>query len=426
MAKVKLDEYDVMFGGEVIKPAEQDSKVSYWYDTGNYALNYICSKRLDGGIPSGRVTGFEGLNSTGKSLIGVSVLRDPKVDLGIVIDTEGGGNSQELMEFAGVDLNKIRILKAHTFSSYKISKKKGTREEVADKDVPDKLETADYIYVRGATLQMKNLLNSFTMTPSLRDRKVVIILDSIANLQSVRELNGGYDMGKKAQEVGAFFRTFDNELEKTNVAFIYTNKLYTNMNNPYDPWVPVGGENIYYNSSLVLRLSTTAESDDLTEKEKKEDKENRNTSLGTTYSTLKAFVRKSRFGTRHRLSHFMIDSQFGITKYSGMFKLLRDFGIINGSGAWYSLEGLWGEKKFYKKDFIELLREDEENNLKAIQTILDEKEEIFRKQREEDIDTGKVDTEHSEDLVDTTDNELGEFVADMEDAVKAVIREEGL
>lgn len=425
MAKAKIDEYNSMFGDDVIKPAEKSSKVAYWYDTGNYALNYICSKNLLGGIASGRVTGFEGLNSTGKSLIAVSVLRDPKLDLGIIIDTEGGGNSQELMEFAGVDLTKIRILKAHTLGSYRISKKNGKREEVADKDVPAKLETADYIYVRGAILMVKNLLNSFTLTPALREKKVAIILDSVANLQSVRELNGGYDMGKRSQEIGAFFRTFDNEIEKTNVALIYTNKLYKNFENPYDPWVPAGGENVYYNSSLVLRLSTTVESDDITEKDKKDDKENKNTSLGTTYSTLKAFVRKSRFGTRHRASQFMIDSQFGITKYSGMFKLLRDFDVIQGSGTWYSCPELWEDKRFYKKDFINLLKENPDENIAKIQKILENKELQIKKQREDDINSGKIDAEHSEDFVEET-NDFSDLVADSEDMIKAVVREEGL
>lgn len=426
MAKVKLDEFDVMFGNsDVIKPAEKCDKVDTWYDIGNYALNYIMSRRFRGGVAAGRVTGFEGLGSTGKSLLAVSVIKDPQLEMCVVIDTEGGGNSQELMEFAGVDLSKVRILKAHTFTSYRRSKKNGKIEEVADKDIPQKLETSEYIYVEGVIFLMKKLLNAFAYTPKLKDKKILIILDSIANLQSVRELNGGYDMGKKAQEVGAFFRTFDNTLEQTNVAFIYTNKLYTNFNNPYDPWVAVGGENVFYNSSLIMRLSGTAESHDITAAELKDDKAMKNTSLGTTYQTLKGFVRKSRFGTHRRTAQFMIDSQFGVTRYSGMFKLLKDFDIIQGGSTWFTLPALWDDKKFYKKDFLGLLKEDEEANIDKLQIILDETEEKMKKERGEYVESGAVDIDESQDfqsdvdslenLLDTNEDDLiGEVIRDVE------------
>ncbi len=191
MAKTKIDDlYANMFSEDVIDPSKKDTKVKTWYDIGNYALNYTCSKNLQGAIASGRITGIEGLGSTGKSLFGLSVFKDPKIDLCIVIDTEGGGNSRELMEFVGVPMEKIRVLKAHTFSCYKISKADGSREEVSDKDVPKKLETDKFRYVLGVTYQMKKIVDSFSLDPNLQNKNIVIVLDSIANLQSVRELNG--------------------------------------------------------------------------------------------------------------------------------------------------------------------------------------------------------------------------------------------
>jgi RecA/RadA recombinase len=401
MAKVKLDELDEIFGGDIINPSKENSKVDTFYDIGNYALNYIMSKNLKGGVPAGRVTGLEGLGSTGKSLLALSMLRDPKIDLAIIIETEGGGSSQELMEFAGVDLSKVRILKAHTFTSYKIAKKTGKREEVADKDVPAKSETADYIYVKGATLQIKQLMDTFILSNTLKNKKVVIILDSIANIQSVREMNGTQDMGARAKDIGVFFRTFDNTIEKTKVAFVYTNKLYQNFGNIYDPYVAVGGENVFYNSSLIVRLSNTAESDDISDKEKKADKANKNTSLGTQYSTLKGFVRKSRFGTKFRTAQFMIDSQLGVTRYSGLFKLLKDFSIIQGS-TWYTMESIWGDKKFHKKDFIKLFREDEENNIIKLQEILDSTELKMKEEKAEEMVNGEADMNDSEDFQEET------------------------
>lgn len=425
MAKVKLDEVDKIFGNDIIIPTKKSSKVSTYYDTGNYALNYIMSKNLRAGVAAGRITGFEGLGSTGKSLLALSVLKDPKIDLAILIESEGGGSSEELMEFAGVDLNKVRILKAHTFSSYRIQKKTGKREAVADKDLPAKKDTADYYYVEGATSLVKKLVDTLTLSDSLSDKNIVIIMDSLANMQSVRELSGTPDMGERAKDISTFFRNFDNALEKTNVAFIYTNKLYQNFGNVYDPYVAVGGENVFFNSSLILRLSNTAESHDVTDAEKKADKESRNTSIGSQFSTLKGFVRKSRFGTRFRTAHFVIDTQLGITRYSGLFKLLRDFDIIKGSGTWYSIPELWGEKKFYKKDFIALLRENEEENIDKLQKLLLEHEESIKVEKGLSMESGEVDNEIAEDLAEHND-EIDDLIPDNDDMINSVIRNEGL
>ena len=269
-------------------------------------------------------------------------------------------------------------------------------------------------------------MDTLTLSDSLKGKNIVIILDSIANMQSVRELGGTQDMGARAKDISTFFRNFDNLLEKTNVAFIYTNKLYQNLGNIYDPYVAAGGENVFYNSSLIVRLSNTAESHDITDAEKKEDRDSRNTSLGSQFSTLKGFIRKSRFGTRFRTAQFMIDSQLGVTKYSGLFKLLRDFDIIVSSGgAWYSAPELWEEKKFYKKDFINLLREGEEENINKLQKILTKREDEIKSEKEFDMNTGIIDTEISEDLHEYGD-EIDDLIPDSEDMVNSVIRNEGL
>jgi RecA/RadA recombinase len=425
MAKIKIEEVDKIFGDDIISPSAKSTKVSTYYDIGNYALNYVMSKNLKAGVPAGRVTGLEGLGSTGKSLLALSTLKDPKIDLAILIETEGGGSSEELMEFANVDLSKVRILKAHTFASYKISKKTGKREEVPDKDLPKNKNTAEYFYVEGATSLVKKLMDTLTLSDSLKGKNIVIILDSIANMQSVRELGGTQDMGARAKDISTFFRNFDNLLEKTNVAFIYTNKLYQNLGNIYDPYVAAGGENVFYNSSLIVRLSTTAESHDISEAEKKEDRENRNTSLGSQFSTLKGFVRKSRFGTRFRTAQFVIDSQLGVTRYSGLFKLLRDFGVMPNSGSWYSLPDLWGDKRFYKKDFIDLLREDEEGNIDKLQKILTEREKAIKIEKENQMSSGVVDNEVSEDLYEDPD-EIDDMIPDEGDMINSVIRDSGL
>jgi len=170
-------------------------------------------------------------------------------------------------------------------------------------------------------------------------------------------------MGKRAQEIGSFFRTFDVAFEKSNISFLFTNKLYTNLGNQYDPWKETGGLNADYNPSISVRFANTALTDDKTETEIKEEKERRKSSLGNSLTTIKANIKKSRFGTAGRNALFLFDFAVGPVKLSGLFTLLKDFGVITGNRT-YSIKGWNNDKSFYKKDFLKLLLKDEEANIK--------------------------------------------------------------
>jgi len=358
---------------DIIDLSKVDGKVKNWYDTGIYALNYIMSKNLKYGIPAGRITSYTGLSGTGKSLLAASAMKDPQLDMIIIIETEGGGHAKELIDFAGVDANKIRILKANTFSSYRINKKNNKIEEVTDEKFPVKKDTPEYYYVEGVTRMIKRFVNALEFTPKLRESKILIVLDSLGNLQSVRELAGGFDMGKRAQEIGSFFRTFDVSFEKTNIAFLYTNKLYTNLQNQWEPFKETGGVNVEYNPSLSVRFSETSETDDKTDTELAEEKERRKSSLGSSIKTIRATVTKSRFGTELRNAWFVLDFTVGPVRLSGLFTLLSDFGIIKGNRT-YTIDGWNDNKSFYKKDFIKLVMENEKENIEFFQKKLGEAE----------------------------------------------------
>ena len=399
--------------GDSIKEPEP---VKHWFDIGNYAINYIASKHLRAGIPSGRITCFDGLSGTGKSLFCCNILKDPTIDLGIIIDTEGGGVSRELLEYVGVDIRKVNILKASTFECYRTNKKNQAVETVAEKDMPAKLETDQYVYTEGVTYLVKKIVDTVTYNPKLRDKNIVVILDSIANLQSVRELGGTADMGKKAQELARFFRTFDNTLERTGISFIFTNKLYTNFGDEYHPWVASGGVNTLYNPSLTIRLAETAANDDMSDAELKKNKEGKTGALGTDFKTLNASVIKSRFGTENKRVQFVFEANAGLAKYSGLFKLLKYYGLIIQSGAYYSCPTLW-EEKFYKKDFISKFVQNESENVDKLQTALDAWEENQRQEKlgklGSDVDS-MIDEEIAEAEVDENSVDVNDMISALE------------
>ncbi|MFW6281354.1 MAG: hypothetical protein ACOC1O_00990 [bacterium] len=397
------------FEDEVLDLSKEDTKVKTWYDSGVYALNYTVSKNLMHGYPSGRITSLSGLSGTGKSLMAAVGMRDPSIDMVIILETEGGGHADELIEFAGVDRKKVRILKANTFSNYRINKKNNDIEEITDNKFPKTKDTDQYLYKEGATRQLKRLVQALEFNPKMREAKIYIVLDSLGNLQSVRELSGTSDMGKRATEIGNFFRTFDVAFEKSNIAFVFTNKLYTNLGNPYDPWKETGGENAIYNPSVSVRFTETSITDDVSDKDMKEEKERRKTSLGSSLKTIRATVTKSRFGTEGRNAWFLLDFSVGPVRLSGLFTLLKDFGIIQGNRT-YTISGWNDDKSFYKKDFINLVMEKEEENIKIFQELLEKREEEMKEERRnlQANDLTEVE-ETSED-----ENEFGDMLKAME------------
>ena len=400
--------------------AKVDTSIKTYYDSGVYALNYICSKNIYGAYPKGRIIGIDGLAGSGKSLLAATAMRDPKIDMVVIVESEGGGHSQELLEFAGVDKSKVKILKASTLVSYKLDKKSGNVEEIGDKDIPKTKDTEKYLYVEGAGYLIRKLANLVQFNKI--EKNILIILDSLGNMQSIRGLGGGFDMGKRGQDMTNFFKNFDNEFEKSGLTFIFTNKLYQSLNPNGPQYVATGGESPIYNSSLYLRLSETVDSDDVTDAERKIEKERRYTSLGSSIKTIKAKIVKSRFGTEMRNVPFLLDFAVGPVRLSGLFRLLKDFGVIvHTGGAWYEAPGII-EKKFYKKDFVNIVLADEENLIAKFQDRLHEREDEIKEARkgiqandeEEIVDpvTGESDTE--DDTVGNLDDMKSQMIKDME------------
>lgn len=399
---------------ELIDLSKVDTKVKTWFDIGVYALNYICSKNLFGGIPVGRVSSIDGLTGTGKSLLVSSIMKDPKVDYIFIVETEGGGNSAELLEFAGVDLKKVRRIKANTFGNYRITKSNSKIEAVNDDKFPKTRDTEKYIYKEGATRIIKRLINTIEFNKI--DKNILVIMDSLGNISSVREFSGTPDMGAKPKSINEFFRAFDLAFERTDIAFVFTNKLYTNIGNIYDPWKVVGGVAVEYNASLSMRLFDTSLTDDKSDTEIKDEKERRKSALGSSIKTVRAKIMKSRFGTEFRQIPFIIDFAIGPSKFSGLFTLCKDFGIFEKHGAKYSFKGSH-RTPFFRKDFIQLITrsnvEDmvmpnkeiaEKETLSYIQGKLEEAEERIKAEKtREQLDVedlvGKEDFEKAAEVV---------------------------
>lgn len=121
MAKKKDEDFEDPVQKELVKafnaafpdsPMEtlEDSSLAEipgWIDTGNYALNWISSKSIFNGFPLGRIVLLSGDAGTGKSLIALSLMKQPDIDYIIYLDSEGGGISKQFAKFLGINTKKV-------------------------------------------------------------------------------------------------------------------------------------------------------------------------------------------------------------------------------------------------------------------------------------------------------------------------------
>lgn len=364
-----------------------DESVEYWVDSGVWALNYAISKKFRGGYPGGRITNFFGLSGTGKSML-PSVASKAKqwnnveldqFDRIIVIDSEGGGTGKSLFEFVNAPVEKVLYTNISTLDSYRVDKKDPKKMEVvADADVPSKLDTPTYKYVRGLICFLKKFVYAVKYTKSTE--KFLIIIDSITNIKSFRAaIENKEDMGRTQKLLNSFF-SLDNDFHEIGATVLLASKVYTNLNNPYDPWVLAGGQSVVYNPSVNIKLTSMSDSDDLSADDVKAEKERRKTALGSSMKVVRATITKSRFGTENRNVWFMLDATYGPVRNSGLFGMLLDFGAIKKNGTRYELPGVI-EGSFFKKDFAKLFSEHEEEYIDKLQVIMDNIEEEIKNKR---------------------------------------------
>lgn len=390
MAKEALNALDALINSEftMMKDlSKEDETTKEWLSTSNWALNYIASKKFRGGIPVGQITAFYGQSGTGKSMIPAIIAKDPKLTRVLVFDSEGGGTGASLFRFVGAPMEKIKYMTVQTLDSYRVNKENGKIEEVGDKEVPaGKLSTPTYEYHMGLNLILKKIL--YALEYSKSDEKTLIIVDSLSNMKSVRAgLLGGQDMGLTNKLLNALFSSLDNVLANTNTTLVFANKVYTDLNNTYNvEGIISGGQSVIYNPSLMIGLSTLQDNPELAEADLKSEKERRKTGLGNSLKTIRARVKKSRFGTEGRNAWVVLDATYGLTRLSGLFQLLCDFGVCVKSGTRYTIPGVIVNEKgedvsFYKKDFPELFSKDEDKYIDLLQPIMDAKEEEIKQQR---------------------------------------------
>ena len=335
------DELAEVIAESLNKTFKEDGQVAYFLDggedtptdftdfisTGATMLDIAVANRPHGGIAVGRITELTGLEGSGKSLVGASMIADTqrRGGIAVLIDTETAVNP-EFFEAVGINMKKL--VYAHLV----------TVEDIFEAvvDIIEKVRTS-----------------------GTNDKLVTIVVDSVAAASTKSELEGtfakeGYGM-EKAYLISKAMRKITGLIGRQRIALVFTNQLRQKLNAPAfsDPWTTSGGKAIAFHASTRIRLSQTGKLKD---------------SAGNIVGvSVKADVVKNRLGPPHRKTEFNIYFNRGIDDNSSWLDALSGIGTIKKSGAWYS----YNDEKFQSKDFPEFLSADPARKELFYNTICD-------------------------------------------------------
>ena len=308
---------------------ETPTDIKEFISTGSTMLDLAISNRPDGGIAVGRITELNGLESSGKSLVGAHLLSETqkKGGVAVYIDTETAV-SEEFLGVIGVDINNMLYLH---------------------------LETVEDIFeaIEGIVTKVRE---------SDKDRLVTILVDSLAAASTKVELNADFDKDgwatSKAIVISKAMRKITQMIGRQRVALVFTNQLRVKLGAMFgDPYTTSGGKALPFHASTRIRL-----------KNKGQIKDNKKNVIGMT---ILAQVIKNRLGPPLRKAEFPLYFESGVDDEGSWLQVLKDHNLVKVGGAWYTMKDHNGEEiKFQSKDWAEKL-EDEEFKSYCYQLICD-------------------------------------------------------
>ncbi|MDA7495901.1 DNA recombination/repair protein RecA [bacterium] len=326
------------------KKFKDTNKVAYFLDgsdttptdikefisTGSSTLDLAISNRPDGGIAVGRITEINGLESSGKSLLGAHILAETqkKDGIAVYIDTETSV-SQQFMEVIGIDLNKMLYLH---------------------------LETVEEIFeaIEEIVTQVRE---------SDKDRCVTILVDSLAAASTKVEMEADYDKDgwatSKAIIISKAMRKITQMIGKHNIALVFTNQLRQKLGVMFgDPWTTSGGKALPFHASTRIRLKNLGQIKD--------------TKKNTIGMKCRAQIVKNRLGPPLRHADYSMYFDRGIDNYGGWLTVMKEHKLVKVGGAWYTLVDQNGdEHKFLSKDWEDLITKNDELRQYVYELICD-------------------------------------------------------
>lgn len=270
--------------------------------TGSLALDIA----LGGGVATGRLCELFGSFSTGKSVLGWTILRETQRLGGLPVLFEAEhAFKKDFAEKCGLDLANMLVV------------------------IP---ESVEHFFE-----QTEEIANSYEKYPFC-----AVVLDSLAGLPSSKEFESSaaayksVDMGKKAQEISQGLRRLIPIIRKRSIALVIVNQIREKVGVLFgDTRTTPGGNAVKFHASQRILLSS------------KQDKIMNDKKIAIGIEGV-CTIAKNKIAPPFRQSEFRIWYGGGVDRHFGLPSVLVQEGRISHSGGWYSL----GERKF-RADGIE-------------------------------------------------------------------------
>lgn len=291
------------------------TEVTEWISTGDDILDLRISNRPNGGIPVGKITEINGLESSGKSLILAHLIAETQKKGGIAVlfDTEFSAQP-EFLEAIGVDSKNL---------------------------VYAQLDTLEDIFMAIEKIIMD-------VREKNRDKLVLIGIDSIAGATTKIEQEQDYDKEgwatAKSIIMSKAMRKITSLIAKQRIALVCTNQLREKMGVMFgDKYTTSGGKALGFHASVRLRLAKMG-----------------TLKIGTEAAGIevKVKVSKNRVGPPLRTSIINIYFNRGIDRYGSWLDILKEYKlatVTKGKGASIEIksEGIDIPTKDWNKTLIE-------------------------------------------------------------------------
>ena len=308
----------------------KDMKVAYFLDgtditptdikdfvsTGSTMLDLAIANKPNGGIAVGRITEINGLESSGKSLVGAHILAETqrKGGVAVYIDTETSV-STEFLGAIGIDVESMLYLH---------------------------LETVEDVFSAIEEIVAK-------VRESDKNRLVTILVDSLAGATTKVELEADFDKDgwatAKAIIISKAMRKITQMIGRQKIALVFTNQLRQKLGVMFgDPWTTSGGKALPFHASTRIRLKNLGQIKD--------------TKKNTIGMKLRAQVIKNRLGPPMRHADFELYFETGIDDDGSWLHVMKDHNLVKQGGAWYTLKYEGKEIKFQSKDWSEQLKDE--------------------------------------------------------------------
>lgn len=301
-------------------------------------LDLIISNLPNGGIITyGRILELQGLEGSGKSLVCAHMIVDVQKDDGIAVwvDSESSldDNNAKFFKAVGVDFSRLKVI-----NSIRLE------------------DTFNAIVAIINTIRAQN-----------KNRKVIIIVDSLTGLVPSAELESGLSKDgyglQKSKFLSDALRKIQKLIRDQKIAMVFTQQLRQKLNATQwmDQWTTSGGKALPYYAAVRIRLSQIGQI-----------KIEQNGEKIVVGVKVEAKNLKNRLGPPYRKAQFDIYFDRGIDDVSSWIDVLKTKGIISGTSGNYTYIDSNGEEFKFKTKAWKQFTEDHPETFKEIYSKLAE------------------------------------------------------